>query len=360
MTSPNLQAIHTKLNDLVKFVETHRRFLNNHIINIFTEDLWKKHIPKAIQEELHTSELRDDFVSIYHDIVNVDEYPQDVSKKFPNTCSFLKSTKEISIKNDLRFITSLNNLENVFNFDAGNKISLKGFGSEKKLHEVERMSQIISSLSKHMDTSHVLDIGGGKGYLSSLLALHYNLKVLGVDCSEITTTGAVKRSKKLVKYWKTVAIPADQNDNIESKKVINKEYLDSLYKQTVAYVTSEMDLSELIMQNFKEKCSGLALTGLHTCGNLGPTSVKMFVRNDIVKVIVNVGCCYHLINEEFYTHSFWNGIESSSIDGEYGFPMSKFLKEKEFYLGRNTRMLGAYSLERMGDSYYDEVNKVIW
>lgn len=355
MSTVSLQAIQTKLNDLIKFIEPHREFFNNHIINIFTEDLWRRHIPKSIQDELDTSDLQNDFASIYPSILNVDQYPGDVVKKFPNSCMFLKSLKEISIKNDPKFITSFNNLRDCFNFDFDSKISLKGFGSEKKLHEVERASQVISLLSNHLNTSHILDVGGGKGYLSSLLALHYNFKVLGVDCSEVTTTGAIKRSEKLVKYWKTLVISSDQNDNIANEKIVNKEYLDSRYKQTVAYVTAETDLAELISQNFNEKCSGLTLTGLHTCGNLGPTSLKMFVRNDVVKLIVNIGCCYHLINEEFYTHSFWNGIEASSIDGEYGFPMSEFLREKEFYLGRNTRMLGSYSLERMGDSYYNEV-----
>lgn len=358
-TTTNIQRIQTKLNELIKFIEPHRNVLNQHIVNIFTEDLWEKNIPLNIRKELNDVDSLEDFSALYPKIVNND--CPELLDKYPNTYKFFKSNLSNSIKNDSLFVTSFKTIQEFFlskGCCSKNKILLKGFATDKKLHEVEMASEMVSLLTNFTRSSHILDIGGGKGYLSSLLALHYDYKVLGVDCSEITTKGAIKRSEKLVKHWKSAAVPDsyDENDNLE-KKVVNEEYLKKQYKQTVAFVTSEMNLSDLIKENFNDHCTGLTLSGLHTCGNLGPTSLKMFVNNKIAKAIVNVGCCYHLLKEQFYTHPFWNGIELPFEDDEHGFPMSKFLKDKKFYFGENMKKVATYSPERLGDFYYDEVNR---
>ena len=47
---------------------------------------------------------------------------------------------------------------------------------------------------------------------------------------------------------------------------------------------------------FNVKC---LLTGLHTCGNLASTSLDLFVHSPDLKAICTVGCCYHLLTEEF-------------------------------------------------------------
>lgn len=43
----------------------------------------------------------------------------------------------------------------------------------------------------------------------------------------------------------------------------------------------------------------LMLIGLHTCGNLASTSMEVFAHSDQLKVLCNVGCCYHLIDERY-------------------------------------------------------------
>lgn len=43
----------------------------------------------------------------------------------------------------------------------------------------------------------------------------------------------------------------------------------------------------------------LMLTGLHTCGNLAPSILRIFVANPDTRVLCNVGCCYNLLDEEF-------------------------------------------------------------
>ena len=44
---------------------------------------------------------------------------------------------------------------------------------------------------------------------------------------------------------------------------------------------------------------GIMLTGLHTCGDLASSMLELFVTNRDIKSLCSVGCCYHLLSEEF-------------------------------------------------------------
>lgn len=48
--------------------------------------------------------------------------------------------------------------------------------------------------------TQVIDVGSGKGYLSSFLSLQYALRVYGIDSSSTNTHGAQERNRKLKKF----------------------------------------------------------------------------------------------------------------------------------------------------------------
>lgn len=48
----------------------------------------------------------------------------------------------------------------------------------------------------------------------------------------------------------------------------------------------------------------LGLVGLHTCGNLASSSLRLFLSNPMVEFLCNVGCCYQLIEEKFSKNPF--------------------------------------------------------
>lgn len=48
--------------------------------------------------------------------------------------------------------------------------------------------------------TQVIDVGSGKGYLSSFLSLQYGLRVYGIDSSSTNTHGAQERNRKLKKF----------------------------------------------------------------------------------------------------------------------------------------------------------------
>lgn len=41
------------------------------------------------------------------------------------------------------------------------------------------------------------------------------------------------------------------------------------------------------------------MVGLHTCGDLAPSTLRMFTAKPELAAVCSVGCCYHLLSEEF-------------------------------------------------------------
>ncbi len=52
--------------------------------------------------------------------------------------------------------------------------------------------------------------------------------------------------------------------------------------------------------------SPLLLTGLHTCGNLASSILRLFANNKSAVALCSVGCCYHHIGEQFAASPFTN------------------------------------------------------
>lgn len=74
------------------------------------------------------------------------------------------------------------------------------FMNSKKSHEVQSMSEVVARLAQHCRVKQVIDVGSGKGYLSSSMSLRYGLQVYGIDSSSTNTHGARERNRKLKKF----------------------------------------------------------------------------------------------------------------------------------------------------------------
>ncbi|KAI9009001.1 methyltransferase domain-containing protein [Phycomyces nitens] len=170
------------------------------------------------------------------------------------------------------------------------------------------MSALIQSVAKPQGFS-VLDLGAGQGYLSRALALHYNLQVLGVDMSEIQTRGAQKFDAKAL--YKSAMQP--RLDHITQR--VTPENVDSILQQRDP------------LGNHWLVC------GLHTCGDLGSTTMRLFAKSDQVQALVHVGCCYHYLTE--------------SESPDRGFPMSNHVDGCR--LGTTARVLACQSPSRWID-----------
>ncbi|XP_044310824.1 methyltransferase-like protein 25 isoform X3 [Varanus komodoensis] len=317
------------------------------------------------------------------------------------------------------------------------------FMNNKKSHEVQLMSELVDGIAKYCGLNQVIDLGSGKGYLSSFLSMQYNLKVYGIDSSNTNTHGANERNRKLKKHWKAYQRRARANvrghvleearerseqDKEKSKANISEKLLstnnslqsqaqvaapDSIHFETAdvfidsdmcitnkqyelhsgaqlqpdennipenvflnilpadaveadcsprsncrelceeererrkmaslkakasrskeanvyspltSYITAETELRDIIAD--LEDC---VIVGLHTCGDLSPSTLRLFNAKPEIKAVCSVGCCYHLLSEEHET-------QEGGIQETWGFPMCQYLKEEDWFCGRNARM----------------------
>ncbi|XP_071509881.1 probable methyltransferase-like protein 25 [Diadema antillarum] len=154
-----------------------------------------------------------------------------------------------------------------------------------------------------------------------------------------------------------------QTETVNSEDVSDQRKLRKTREESGAfvsltgYVDEETDIGDILGSD--QEASHFDLTepfmmvGLHTCGNLAPSMLRIFVANPRIQCLCGVGCCYHHVTEEFAKTDEWDrehpGVEMGT---SYGFPMSNWLRERHFALGRGARMTACMAAERVaaGDS----------
>jgi len=257
------------------------------------------------------------------------------------------------------------------------------FMSEKKMHEVLKMSQCVTELCTSHNVKCLVDVGSGKAYLSQVLAaMQQDSCLLAIDSQSGNSKGAQKRSKNLEKQWealirralcrasgekpprrgknwKSKASQNDQNDeesNNSQKSENQKLELTNLIFDTL-FVDTSTDLKSLFESHFGPKSEAMGLIGLHTCGNLAPASLRIFLANPTMKLCCNVGCCYHLLDEEFYTNPYQ--VDDQDVKTP-NFPLSSILRERQFWLGRNARMVAAQPMDRAINNQQLPSHSLLW
>jgi hypothetical protein len=199
------------------------------------------------------------------------------------------------------------------------------------------------------------------------------------ELGKATRRGKKKKPSQKVSYGQSEAIVGSvqglsiSKSSIPPLSEVNDDTKNKLLQTLTKFVSVDCDLETQLKEGFPsysldDKC-GFGIIGLHTCGNLGVDSLRLFLANRSAKFICNVPCCYHLLDENplFYPDRRFEG--SKMIDRNAGalvesilkptFPLCKTLDTTDnsrFCLGRNARMMCAYSIEKM--VYEEKVNEV--
>ena len=77
------------------------------------------------------------------------------------------------------------------------------------------------------------------------------------------------------------------------------------------FVEESSDLGQLVEQHLPGHSGRLGVVGLHTCGDLAPTSITTFLHTQRARLLCNVGCCYNHLTSR-------------------GFPLSNYLQLSKF------------------------------
>ncbi|XP_072511589.1 probable methyltransferase-like protein 25 isoform X2 [Notamacropus eugenii] len=216
----DVDVLRGKLRELLRFLRKAVPIANAHTVEFYTENLWERFVegsPDKVMEALRSHALSleaaparweerplertgensggSDFSNIFCEN----------SQKLVNVEAFALAAKYYS----LPYFGVCTPLEQVLVTLHGNQQQRPGsevkpddFMNAKKSHEVQVMSELIGSIADFCGIKQVIDLGSGKGYLSSFLSMQYGLKVYGIDSSSVNTHGAKERNRKLKKHWR--------------------------------------------------------------------------------------------------------------------------------------------------------------
>ncbi|XP_054609656.1 methyltransferase-like protein 25 [Dunckerocampus dactyliophorus] len=413
--SIDLTEVQQRIDEVTRFVGATLSIANAHTVEFYTHDVWSRFVAVSPEEVLAAFGT-----SVHQRETNV--LKQDKSRSTFGFCQdtnrlvdiheLLQEAKAHSLPG-LRVCMSRDELLEALRrntSESGNTSAVElepdEFMNAKKSHEVQAMSEVVDCLAKHCGVKQesVIDVGSGKGYLSSFLSLQHGLRVFGIDSSCTNTHGAQERNRKLKKFSKVyhkhrkakkaeeekpleelaelqvgdeggpqealqIPDPAEdteelflsalsldvippgrtssgsltdeerqrrKKENMERKAQNRSSSADAAFSPLTSYVTAETELGELI-----EELEDAILVGLHTCGDLAPSTLRMFAAKAELLAVCSVGCCYHQLSEEFQpdARECWGSA--------FGFPLSQHLRRLSWFCGRNARMSACLALERV-------------
>ncbi|XP_067553574.1 probable methyltransferase-like protein 25 isoform X2 [Pseudorca crassidens] len=451
----DLSTLHAKLQGLLRFLREALSISSAHTVDFYTESVWEQVVDlppetvlavlrSAAEAEAQPSEARLQVeAESGSDITDFPKIFCETSQKLVSVEAFALAAKYYSVQN-LGICTPFEQLLVALRGNQKQRtdenVKPDEFMNLKKSHEVQAMSELISSVADYCGIKQIIDLGSGKGYLSSFLSLKYGLKVYGIDSSNTNTHGAEERNRKLKKHWKVyhrrskldvnglalqmtkerkvqdeIKFKADiegvcnsstanqekmstsdflqdfsgsvisnirkQMENLhvyshreenlcfenafslrdllpinaieptssshipkrkmsvankERRKMTSKSNESNIYSPLTSFITADSELHDIIKD--LEDC---LMVGLHTCGDLAPNTLRIFTSKSEIKGVCSVGCCYHLLSEEF------ENPHKECTQEKWGFPMCHYLKEERWCCGRNARMSACLALERV-------------
>ncbi|XP_061225352.1 probable methyltransferase-like protein 25 isoform X2 [Neopsephotus bourkii] len=438
-------AAESTLRRVSRFLELALPLCRAHTVEFYTRGLWDRLVeprPAAVLEALRRplAEASGAAGERWDDDTFSNVFCEN-SEKLINVHLFALAAKYCSLSNLGVCIPLEDILEALRGENQGTTgIKTDEFMNNKKSHEVQVMSELVVNIANYCGIKQVIDIGSGKGYLSSFLSMQYNLKVYGIDSSNINTNSAHERNRKLKKHWRAYQsrgktnlkseslekangrpveseikckaidgkplnndsslqsqdqmaiqdlvpfcgftgiatcemskqteadlvggtqsdenrlseevlailniLPADavevsssqcnwgelceeekaQRKMASLKAKVSKSSESNLYFPLTSCITAETELSDIITD--LEDCM---MVGLHTCGDLAANTLRIFTAKPEIKAVCSVGCCYHLLSEQFEN-------QEECPKEVWGFPMCQYLKDKGWCCGRNARM----------------------
>ncbi|XP_059181437.1 methyltransferase-like protein 25 [Centropristis striata] len=426
-SSCSLTEIQRRVDEVKQFLSVTLSIANAHTVEFYTQDVWERFMAVPPQEVLsavgaHSDQQRAPELSAKERSRTTFGFCSE-TKRLVDPCELLQAAKAHALPG-LGVCLSRDQLLQVLRGSRSEcdappaatdaELETDEFMNSKKSHEVQSMSEVVACLAQRCAVKQVIDVGSGKGYLSSFLSLQYGLRVYGIDSSSTNTHGAQERNRKLKKFSRVYQkrrkadraqrdveikpgvdgddgvscadgagvvsqeekklsditqtseseelflsalsvdvmqpapprVPPSQlsaeekerrkKENLERKAQSRTSSASVMFSPLTSYVTAETELRELI-----DELEDAVMVGLHTCGDLAPSTLRMFVAKPELAAVCSVGCCYHLLSEEFDP----DGQEC--VSGVCGFPLSRYLRSQSWFCGRNARMSACLALERV-------------
>ncbi|KAH9518431.1 Ribosomal RNA adenine dimethylase domain-containing protein 1 [Bulinus truncatus] len=238
----------------------------------------------------------------------------------------------------------------------------------KKQHEINKLGRAIKVLSETCHCSQIIDVGAGLGHLSRLLTFQHGLKAITVEAADGHAPKAAsfdKETKKDVHRFhrrrkkEPAAQASNESFNSEDKSKVclsdisgssknetsentSEEQFDDLPSHVICEVHPDVEAShflDIVQLKADKGESEFILVGLHACGDLTPTLLRVFVDCPKAVALASVACCYMKISSD--------GSKTSA-----NFPMSEFIQNLPCHeLSYVSRELACHFI----DAYYQRL-----
>lgn len=126
------------------------------------------------------------------------------------------------------------------------------------------------------------------GHLARELSYKYSLPVICVEQNKLLSDSAQKYDKQFLQTLKKRLPEFNNSPPYHYCAKIHDDDDDDDY--SCEYLTEKID--DIFGKIFKLQDKGFGLCGLHPCGDLASTLLKLYVKQDVIKFISIVGCCY--------------------------------------------------------------------
>eukprot|EP00064_Thunnus_orientalis_P002221 superscaffoldBa00000155_g2228 len=249
-SSYSLKEIQRRIDEVKRFLSATISIANAHTVEFYTHDVWNRFMAVSPEEVLPafsscSDQQREPEVKGKEQSSTTFGFCND-SNRLVDTHELLQAAKAHSLPGLGVCMSRVELLQALRQngsdsgdppAEIGAELEPDEFMNSKKSHEVQSMSEVI-------------DIGSGKGYLSSFLSLQHGLRVYGIDSSSTNTHGAQERNRKLKKFSRVYqkhnktmraqgeATQSPQEELIEIKSGLNGED-DVLYDAGAKIVSQE-------------------------------------------------------------------------------------------------------------------------
>lgn len=307
------KSIKDSLNVSKKLHETYEDILESYVSDFYVENHWNK-LPECWKNFFDKNDL-----SSMKSLLNFEE---PLNKLYPLSLICLRSLI-INYTVSRVPITLKTTFEPDKNF-------LKYFWKnvkEKKRYEIDLIAKLCQKQATEKNCHYIVDIGSGLGHLSRMLSYGYGFKVCTFEANEVLAKSATELDNKF-----------EYCLNFKAIKHFNSQKTVHIHKKITADINSENFLNE-VLKHFKgDKNLKFGLIGLHPCGDLGPTLLRLFNEIENISFICIASCCY------------------MKMSINKNFPLSNYCKINNFHLNYLSCEIACHSIE----NYVEKLTENNW
>ena len=319
----------------------HYQFLTEmYIVEFFTNDHWQK-LPLLWKNFLISLEPPDIGKLL---LMPTAKHKQDSVCPL-SLLAFKKCTQIFSISRTPK--TLFGSCANTF-YKNNKKHAFSKHVKPKKQHEIHVLSQLVASIFTKENCTSVVDVGSGQGHLSRLLSLGFNFPVTSLECEN-----SYLKKAELFDYEAKLHLrkTVDRSETLQMESAMNitKSILPNYLQFKILPNTSSSEFRQALninrfsnetnKANVYDRC---LLTGLHACGDLSATMIRLFKESSNIHALVSVGCCYMKLtacnkkcNPDLTRYSDMNC-----------YPMSNYVKSiADHHLSYKSRELACHAIE---------------